>query len=140
MNPPNDSVSASRVSPASVGCIVLVVAFFLPWIKFLGVNVGGHQLHEIWNAGPYVWAIPALAVIAIATGLSGKDNTRLAQLAGGVPFVFLAVALYRFGEDLLKHLLVGGYLTLLAGFFLLSIAPRLKSTNGKSRETGDATP
>ncbi len=140
MNPPNDSVSASRVSPATVGCIVLVVAFFLPWIKFLGSNVGGHQLHNLWNAGPYVWAIPGLAVIAIAIGLSGKDNTKLAQVAGSVPFIFLAFALYRFGADLMKHLLIGGYLTLIAGLFLLLVAPRLKTAKRSSGGESESNP
>lgn len=120
-----DSGTAIKVSPATAGSFILLVSFFLPWIKFFGSNLAGFELREIWKPGPYLWSIPVTAAVAIVIGLSGRKNVGVAQLAGGLPLVFLSVALYQFGADLFKGIAIGGWLTLISGTFLLCVAPRI---------------
>ena len=129
MNPntnPADTGTTIKVSPATAGSVILLVSFFLPWVNIMGGSVAGYQLRQIWAPGPYLWSIPALAAIAIAMGMAGRNNIAIAQSAGGLPLVFLAVALYQFGGDLFKGVAIGGWLTLISGVFLLSVAPRFR--------------
>lgn len=121
----SDSGAAIRVSPVTAGSIVLLISFFLPWISILGVGVAGYQLYEMWKPGAYLFVIPALAVGALALGFSGHKNMAIGQLAGGAPFVFLAIVLYESGSAFLESIAIGGYLTLASGGFLLCVAPRL---------------
>jgi len=58
-------------------------------------------------------------------GFAGKRHVELAQIAGGLPLIGLAVALYQNGRELFQVLLVGGYATLISGVFLLVVVPRL---------------
>lgn len=121
------SSAAVSVSPATAGSFVLFVAFFLPWINLLGTNVAGFDLHKVWEPGRFAWVIPAAALGAVVLGLLRRQNVALAQLAGGIPFVLLALALFRYGGDVFQAIAVGGYITLLCGFFLLCVVPRMGS-------------
>ena len=119
------SSAAVSVSPATIGSFVLFVAFFLPWINLLGVNLAGFDLHKIWEPGRFAWVIPVAALGAVVLGLVRRPNVALAQLAGGLPFIFLALALFRYGGELFQIVSIGGYVMLLSGFFLLCVVPRL---------------
>lgn len=130
MNPESstsDSGTAIKASPASVGSFVLLVSYFLPWLSFLGGSVAGYDLHKLWKPGEFAFAIPLLAVCAVGAEMTGhkKIGTTVGQIAGGVPLVLLSVALYQFGADLFNGISVGGWLTLISGFFVLCIAPRI---------------
>lgn len=128
MNPnttSTDSAARLRASPATIGNVILVAAFFFPWINIFGMGLGGYELHKVWKAGPYLWLIPFAAIIAIILEAQGRRAQPLAQVAGGIPLVFLALALYQSGADLFKTLQFGGYLTIITGFFLLCVLPRL---------------
>lgn len=138
MNPQSSnhqSGIAVKLSPATAGALILLIAFFLPWVYILGTGVGGHQLRQIWEPGPFLFSIPILAAITLLLGVSGKPNVVVGQLTGGVPFIFLAVALYQFGSELFQAIGIGAYLTLASGFFLLCIAPRL----GRKRAASGAS-
>lgn len=115
----SDSATGLMVTPATIGSTVLLVSFFLPWIKFFGKPVGGYQLREIWSVGPYLWSIPVLSLAVIVLGLCRKNNARLGRLLGALPFIFLAIALYQIGRELFSELYLGAWLTLLSGGFLL---------------------
>jgi len=91
----------------------------------LGANLAGFELHKIWSLGRFAWAIPVAAASAAVLGLLGRPNVQIAQLAGGLPLVFLAVALYQFGGDVFSALSFGGYVALLSGLFLLCVVPRM---------------
>jgi hypothetical protein len=119
------SSSGASASPVMIGCLVLIVSFFLPWVSILGKTAAGYELQQIWEPGPFLWAIPSLAAIAMAIGFTGKRNVEVAQVAGGIPFVFLGVALFEFGGDVMNALSIGAYGTLISGVFLLCVAPRL---------------
>jgi hypothetical protein len=105
----------------------------------MGATVAGNELHKIWGIGQYLWAIPAAAVIAALLGFTGRKNMEMGQLAGGLPLVFLAIALYKFGEGLFKGLLFGSYLTLATGVFLLCVAPRLVGKPSQKSATQSQT-
>lgn len=122
--PRSDSEAGTRLSLATAGSATLLASFFLPWINFMGTQVAGFRLHEIWSVGPYLWAIPIVALTAILLELSGRKSAGLGQFAGALPLVFLAIAIYQFGADLFKGLAVGGWLTIISGVFLLIVARR----------------
>jgi hypothetical protein len=60
-NVQSDSATLA-VSPATVGSVVLLGSFFLPWIHIFGSGVGGHQLREIWSVGPYRFYVEPVVV------------------------------------------------------------------------------
>lgn len=113
-------------SPVTIGCIVLIVSFFLPWISILGAGVGGYEIHQLSSHWMWLWSIPVAGVAALVLGFAGKRNIEVAQIAGGLPLVGLAVALYQNGLDLIRALQIGAWATLGSGLFLLCIAPRLR--------------
>ncbi|HWA87279.1 MAG TPA: hypothetical protein VG710_13710 [Opitutus sp.] len=128
MNPEKQNVKSDvsvKVSPATVGCLILLVSFFLPWIRILGTGVAGNEIPRLASNWMWLWLIPIAAAAAIALELTGRRHTEVAQIAGGLPFVALAIGLYQNGTQLLSALLIGAYGTLLSSLFLLSIAPRL---------------
>lgn len=126
MSAPNtESTVSIKASPATIGCFILLISFFLPWIRFLGTGVAGYEVGKLSSSWQWLWAIPVLSGIAIMLGLSGKRHVEVAQVAGGLPLIGLAVALYQNGTDLFSALLIGAWTTLLSGVFLLCVAPRL---------------
>ena len=126
MSTPNQESTVSvKVSPATIGCLILLVSFLLPWISFLGTSVPGYQIGKLSSNWLWLWAIPVASGIAIILGLSGKRHIEIAQIAGGLPLVGLAIALYQNGKDLFPALLIGAWATLISGVFLLCVAPRL---------------
>lgn len=90
----------------------------------------------MWKPGSYLWAIPAIAAIAAALEFSGKRSVEVAQVAGGLPLVFFAVALYQFGSDVINALSIGAYGTLLSGIFLLCVVPRMAKKKCARNEIG----
>lgn len=122
--PRSDSEAGTRLSLATAGSAILLASFFLPWINFMGTPVAGFRIREIWSVGPYLWAIPVVALVAILVELSGRKSAGIGQLAGALPFVFLAIAIYQFGADLFKGLAVGGWMTLISAVFLMAVADR----------------
>lgn len=129
-NGSSESAGAIRLTPTMFGCGILVISFFLPWLSILGVNISGVNLHEVWGPGQFTWLIPVIAGGALISAFMGKRDGVLAQIAGGIPFIFLAVGLNQIGPDLMKGLEIGGWGTLLSGLFLLCVAPRLKKGSG----------
>ncbi len=128
MNPSNSENqprSGTSSSPVTLASLVIVVSFFLPYITILGQGAAGYQLHEVWKLGAYLWAIPALAALTMVASLARMGSPALAYLAGGVPFVFLTVALIQGGKDVLSALSFGGYCTLFAAGSLIACASRL---------------
>src|SRR5882757_4062054 len=119
----SESVPGSPVTPATVGSVVLLGSFFLPWIHFFGKGAGGHQLREIWSVGPYLWSIPIVSAVVIVLGVCKQRNVGLGRIAGALPFVFLGIALYQFGGKLFSELNPGAWLTLgSSGFLLLGLS------------------
>jgi len=126
--PKAETVSV-RMSPATIGCLVLLGSFFLPWINFIGISVAGYKIPELSAKWQWLWLIPTLSGIAALLGFAGKRHIEVAQLAGGVPLVALVVVVYQNGADIFQLFLVGAYTTLATGLFLLCIAPRLRKTD-----------
>lgn len=127
MNTPNTQSAISvKVSPAVIGCFILLISFFLPWIQFFGSSVAGYEVGKLSSNWQWLWAIPIASAAAILLGFAGKRHIEIAQVAGGLPCVALAIVLYQNGADMFKALLVGAWATLLSGIFLLCVAPRMR--------------
>jgi hypothetical protein len=116
---------SAKVSPAVIGCSILVISFFLPWVKIFGEDVPGYKISQLSSDWQWLWAIPIMSGLAVFLGLTGKKNTAVAQIAGALPLIGLAIGIYRLGRDLIPALLFGGWCALLCGFFLIVVAPRL---------------
>lgn len=123
---PSPLTASVRISPATIGCLVLLGSFFLPWIKFLGIHVAGFRISELSASWRWLWLIPILSGLAAVLGFAGKRHIEVAQLAGGLPILALVVALYQNGTGIFEVFLVGAYATLATGLFLLCVAPRLR--------------
>jgi hypothetical protein len=121
----NPTSSGVRVSPAVIGCFVLGVSFFLPWIYVLGAGLTGFDIAKNFESWMWLWAVPALSVLAIVLGLSGKRHTEVAQVAGGLPIIALAAALIQNGGEVMRGIAPGGWFALIAGLFLVIVVPRL---------------
>jgi hypothetical protein len=135
--PKSDSATGSPVTPATVGSVVLLGSFFLPWINFFGKGAAGYQLREIWSVGPYLWSIPIISAVVIVLGVCKQRNVGLGRILGLLPFVFLGIALYQFGGKLWGELNPGAWLILLSGGFLLL---GLSSFTGASVESVKENP
>lgn len=123
-NPATEKTDAGiTVSPAMIGCFVLLVSFFLPWINFLGMSVAGYQVGKLSSNWQWLWAIPVISGIAILVAMAGRRHIEIAQVAGGLPLVGLGIAVYQHGTDLFPALLAGAWSTLASGAFLLCVAP-----------------
>lgn len=108
-------------------CIVLLsfllaIAFFLPWINFLGKTVSGFELFQ--NGGEIesrlLIIVPGMAIIALLTGIGKPAEARLvAIIAGIIPFVVFVFYWGKVGSDIFQILGIGAYLSLLLAILLI---------------------
>lgn len=73
-----------------------------------------------------LWSIPAFSAITVFAGMAKSSQKGVAQLAGALPFFALAYGLYNVGQDLMKIVAIGGYLSLGLGLALFILARRIK--------------
>ena len=135
-------MAKSRVSIpvdlVTIGAAIIVVAFFLPWIK-LGGSFAGYELPDIahaaakatslkswtgkFNLNAYLvyslFLVPISAVLIIAFGAMGKDRTIPAWIAAVMPIAGFVYGFVRLQFDLFPRLGVGGWLTVAAGVLIL---------------------
>jgi Na+-translocating ferredoxin:NAD+ oxidoreductase RnfE subunit len=136
--PPPTSNQEASPPPAAVkkmecnGAVQVVIAlcglgiigsFFLPWIVFFGSEPSGYQLQQIQtNEVKLLWLIPASAFIALVAAIAKQSVRTASQFAGIAPFLALLYYVMKFGQDIIKILRPGAYLTLFLGAVLL-VAP-----------------
>jgi hypothetical protein len=109
-------------SLAMIGC------FFLPWIGIFLGDPSGYQLLQV-DEGPakLVWLIPFAALLSLLATITKQGVAPVAQLAGGIPFVFLIYCLVHIGSDVFQALEIGACFTLFLGAIML-VAPRFLKT------------
>jgi hypothetical protein len=101
---------------------LLAIAFFLPWINFLGKTVSGFELFQ--NGGEIesrlLIIVPGMAIIALLTGIGKPAEARLvAIIAGIIPFVVFVFYWGKVGSDIFQILGIGAYLSLLLAILLI---------------------
>jgi hypothetical protein len=122
----------------SIGAVVIVIAFFLPWIK-LGGSFAGYEIPDIAHAagkatslkswtGKFdinaylvysLFLVPISAVAVIAFGAVGKDRTLVAWVAAVMPIAGFVYGFIRLQFDMFPRLGLGGWLTVAAAVVIL---------------------
>lgn len=103
----------------NISAIVLLVAFFLPWLNLGLVSVSGVGIIKL---NFIVLFIPLLAVAVIVTDIMGSETASkwLSYAAGLVPFVWIILRIPFMGGDVFFAAAgIGIYLTLLASILML---------------------
>jgi hypothetical protein len=78
---------------------VMVVAFFMPWVQFFGLEASGYALSKFGDEGKLVWLIPIVAGIAVLAGINGKDNRGIGVTAGVLPLVAALIGVVKLMEE-----------------------------------------
>ena len=107
------------VSPATLFAALLIEAFWLPWLKAVGIPVSGMALAlepGIWRL---LWLIPAAGGCAILAGLPGLRQREVAQAAGFVPWLALIYPLTQAGPQLFEAFEIGIWVSLATGGLLI---------------------
>jgi len=130
--------SALPINLLTISAAVIVVAFFLPWVKF-GGSFAGYEIPDIarvvgkatslkaWTGKfdinvylVYVlWLVPICAAAVLAMGVMGKDATKVAWFPAVVPVAGFLYGLVRAGMDIFSYIALGGWLTIVAGLVML---------------------
>ncbi|MFH1231342.1 MAG: hypothetical protein V1709_07595 [Planctomycetota bacterium] len=151
--------------------LVLLIAFFLPWISILGITENGPAVvkelseslgtkkryetcsfcngtgrgnlypscvgcngtgqHKISNGtnlsilAYLAYFMAVLALLLVVNGLRGGKlvgkftNQALLFVTGVIPVLLLIISLVKYGSEVFSIMAIGGWLTLLAGIFLI---------------------
>ena len=138
------------VDLVTIGAAVIVVAFFLPWIK-LGGSFAGYEIPDIAHAaakatslkswtGKFdinvylmysLFLVPISAVLIIAFGAIGKDRTIPAWIAGVMPVAGFVYGFIRLQFDVFPRIGLGGWLTIAAGMVILLALLKVIKMPGK---------
>jgi hypothetical protein len=122
----------------TIGAAVMVVAFFLPWIK-LGGSFAGYEIPDIAHAaakatslkswtGKFdinvylvysLFLVPISAAAIIVFGAMGKDRTPVAWIAAVMPIAGFVYGFIRLQFDMFPRLGLGGWLTVAAAVLIL---------------------
>lgn len=123
-----DQDATSRA--VAICALVIVGAFFLPWVKVFGAGISGYQLAQLGAEGNYAWIIPALAGLTLLVGASGSNNRAIGAITGVVPLAVLAYVFFkltgngsaagRVAWEVIAHIAdVGAYLTLISSVLII---------------------
>ena len=117
---------------------MIVVAFFLPWIKYgssysgyeipdLASSVGRLKSFKAWTGrfdiNVYLvyllFLVPLSAAVVIALSMKGKDSRLVAWVAAVIPLAGLVYGFIRKGADVFSRVEIGGWLTISAAAVML---------------------
>ena len=101
----------------SLAAAALLLAFFMPWIALI---VGGRGV-DVMRTETYSFVVilPLLSAVLLVLSLLHRRVVWLRRVTGLVPFLILAYGLYHIGVDLFRGLMLGAWLSLIAGAVLL---------------------
>lgn len=126
------------INLVTISAGVIVLAFFLPWIKF-GGNHAGHEIPDIASAINKVtslkswtgkldinvylvyalFVVPIGAAAILAMSAQRKDVTPIAWVVAIMPIAGFLYGLIRLGLDVFSYIGLGGWLTILAGVVMV---------------------
>jgi len=130
--------SGVPINLLTISAAIIVVAFFLPWVKF-GGSYAGYEIPDIarvvgkatslkaWTGKfdinvylVYVlWLVPICAAAVLVMKVMGKDASLVAWFPAVVPIAGFLYGLVRAGMDIFSYIALGGWLTIIAGLVML---------------------
>lgn len=122
----------------TIDAAVIIIAFFLPWVK-LGGSFAGYEIPDIASAvgkatslrswtGKFdinvyfvysLFLIPISAVAIMVLAFQRKDVRPAAWIAAAMPLAAIVYGLIRLGLDIFPRIGVGGWLTVATAVVML---------------------
>lgn len=102
-----------------IGAILIIICFYLPWVKACGVKVSGYQLASDEDIGePIYWAILICGILILGAYFLAKKPRALVILSAIVGLLVMLIKYFRLitqseGRELGLTLEVGGYGTII---------------------------
>ena len=106
----------------SVLSILIIVAFFLPWVKLFGRGFAGYELAQLSRHLVWLWLIPITALGNALVCLVCQHCRPIfltGCVAGSVPLIAFLYLLYSTSIEVFRILSVGAYLSVFASGALL---------------------
>lgn len=75
----------------TIGGLVLVLGFFLPWIDFGGFGVSGWGIARNTNMSSLIWLVPVGGLAMLFTSITGSKHARLTSVIVGLGLIGYAV-------------------------------------------------
>lgn len=132
--------TALPVNLLTIAAAVIIVAFFLPWVKF-GGSFSGYELPDLANSigklksfktwtGRFdinvyfvysLFLVPLSAVAVIVLSSLGKNAKPAAWVTSVLPLAGLVYGFVRKGADVFSRVEIGGWLTIAAAVVMLLV-------------------
>ena len=109
----------------NICAVILVIAFFLPWVNLGFISLSGFNVAGIGGASFLLWVIPLLSIGVLVSefmDLDEKISTYIAYASGAVPLFYVLSRLFSTGGDFFEGAGIGIYLTLVASVGMLLAA------------------
>ena len=124
--PDRENQNSVRSQLTNICALGLGGSFFLPWARFLGIQVSGFDLQKGGDGYYLLWCIPVFSGIVILGGIAKKNQADAARITGVIPFAIAAYWFYRLGSDLMQLLDYGAFLSLIFAAGLLMLPEKTK--------------
>lgn len=138
----NNTVSDTSpvwLKPQMLAALLLILAFFLPWISTATLSYSGFEIPKFLNASPefgnagglgtlmviLVFAIPIFSLVVALQMWLKKSVKVTAVIAGILPFVVLLIFLVK-SNAILGQLGIGVYLTIILSLTLIIYRDRIQ--------------
>ena len=109
----------------NICAVILVIAFFLPWLSLGFMSISGFKIAGIGGASFLLWVIPLLSIGVLVSefmDLDEKISTYIAYASGAVPLIYVLSRLISSGGEFFEAAGIGIYLTLVASVGMLLAA------------------
>tara|TARA_B100000401_G_C52298238_1_gene481383 strand:+ start:121 stop:498 length:378 start_codon:yes stop_codon:yes gene_type:complete len=107
----------------NLSAILIVVAFFMPWVSLGILSATGFKVASMGGAGTLLFVIPLLAIVVLANDvlsfLDVDKSKYLAYLTAVVPLIYIIYRLIKAGSSFFELASIGIYLTLIASVLMI---------------------
>jgi hypothetical protein len=144
--------SALPINLLTISAAIIVVAFFLPWVKFGGTfsgyeipglasSVGKATSLKAWT-GKFdinvylvyaLFLVPLGAAAVLVFSFMGKSAKQVAWVPAAMPVAGFVYGLIRAGMDIFSYIAIGGWLTIVAALVMLLSLLNVIRMPGSSR-------
>ena len=110
----------------NLSAILMVVAFFMPWVSLGILSATGFKVASIGGAGTLLFVIPLLAIVVLANDvlsfLDVDKSKYLAYLTAAAPLMYIIFRLIQDAANFFELSSIGIYLTLIASISMILAA------------------